>query len=74
MWYILILIIDLSDNMWLLIHNNEFKFNLKCDFTWMLSVILFIVNKYKEYSLRVLIVFIIDITGNMWLLLHNNEF
>ena len=71
--FIIVLIIDLTDNM-LLLHNNEFKFNLKCDFTWMSSVILFIANKYKEYSLRVIIVFIIDITGNMWLLLHNNEF
>ena len=33
--FILVLIIDLTDNMWLLLHNNEFKFNLKCDFTWM---------------------------------------
>ena len=33
-----------------------------------LSVILFIVNKYKEYSLRLIIVLIIDLTDNMWLL------
>ena len=45
--------------MWLLLHNNEFKLNLKCDFTCMLSVILFIANKYKECSLRVIIVFIV---------------
>ena len=33
--FIIVLIIDLTDNMWLLLHNNEFKFNLKCDLTWM---------------------------------------
>ena len=35
-----------------------------------ISVILFIVNKYKEYSLIFIILLIIDLSGNMWLLLH----
>ena len=38
--------------------------DVKCDF-------IHIANKYKEYSLRVIIVFIIDIAGNMWLFVHN---
>ena len=35
-----------------------------------ISVILFIVNKYKEYSLIFIIALIIELIGNMWLLLH----
>ena len=33
-------------------------------------MILFIVNKYKEYSLIFIIVLNIELSGNMWSLLH----
>ena len=54
-------------------HHLGFQGNKDSCYRCVLRVILFIVKKYKEYSLRFIIVLIIDITGNMWLL-HNNEF